>query len=89
MTRYILIVIPFIAACTKNEAAKDYFKPQPGDKLLCFINFFTKSLLLPDSSSRNGFINGKSKAVKYTILSCDGKKLVMMDDSQNRTSWEK
>lgn len=40
-------------------------------------------------SSRNGFTNKKAKAVSYTIVSCDGEKLVMLDYMKNSSSWSK
>ena len=36
-----------------------------------------------------GFTDGKSKSVTYTIQSCDGKKLVMKDDSGKTLNYEK
>lgn len=42
-----------------------------------------------ESSSRNGFVDGEAKIINYTINSCDGKKLVMTDDENNKTTWEK
>ena len=37
----------------------------------------------------HGFTDGKSRTVKYTIVSCDGKKLVMKDESGKILNYEK
>jgi len=37
----------------------------------------------------HGFSDGKSKTVVYTIQSCDGKKLVIKDESGNTSNYEK
>ena len=37
----------------------------------------------------HGFTDGKSKTVKYTIVSCDGKKLTLKDDSGKSINYEK
>lgn len=41
------------------------------------------------SYTYHGFSDGKSKTVVYTIQSCDGKKLVMKDDSGKTLNYEK
>lgn len=41
------------------------------------------------STTYHGFTDGKSKTVTYTIQSCDGKKLVMKDDSGKTLNYEK
>ena len=42
-----------------------------------------------NSATYHGFTDGKSKKVTYTIQSCDGKKLVMTDNSGKSLSYEK
>ncbi len=42
-----------------------------------------------NSYTYHGFSDGKSKTVVYTIQSCDGKKLVMKDDSGKTLNYEK
>lgn len=37
----------------------------------------------------HGFTDGKSRTVKYTIVSCDGKKLVMKDENGKTLNYEK
>lgn len=40
-------------------------------------------------STYHGFTDSKSKTVTYTIISCDGKKLVMKDESGKTLNYEK
>ena len=37
----------------------------------------------------HGFTDGQSRTVKYTIVSCDGKKLVMKDENGKTLNYEK
>ncbi len=41
------------------------------------------------STTYMNFTNGKSKTVTYTIVSCDGKKLVLKDDSGRTLNYQK
>lgn len=60
-----------------------------GNKLKLMFNDVSVTDEDHDPSSRNGFTNKKSKTVNYTILSCDGETLVMLDEANNRSSWKK
>lgn len=40
-------------------------------------------------SSYHGFTHGKNKTVKYTIISCNGKKLALKDESGKTITYEK
>lgn len=42
-----------------------------------------------EPTTYHGFTDGKSKTVKYTIESCDGKKMVLKDESGKTLTYEK
>lgn len=54
-------------------------------------NFTSVEVLDADwnPTTYHGFTDGQSRTVKYTIVSCDGKKLVMKDASGKTLNYEK
>ena len=60
-----------------------------GSKLTATYNDVTCMDSHWESFTYHGFSDGKSKTVVYTIQSCDGKKLVLKDESGKTLNYEK
>lgn len=60
-----------------------------GDKLTASYTDVTVYDSNYNAGTYHGFTDGKSKTVTYTIQSCDGKKLVLKDESGKTQTYEK